>query len=71
MVSTATYQASISGFMKHLDMSSESAQELMRSGVHLAQEAVQQFVSSNNDTGVLLINGLHWGQEQVRGDIVQ
>ena len=52
VVSTATYQASINGFMKHLDMSSDSARELMMSGVHLAQEAVQQFVSSNKDTGV-------------------
>ncbi|XP_059922683.1 uncharacterized protein zgc:172121 [Gadus macrocephalus] len=50
VVSTATYQASIKGFMEHLDMSLESAQELMKSGVHLAQEAVQQFVTSNNDT---------------------
>ncbi|CAL8252459.1 unnamed protein product [Merluccius merluccius] len=50
VVSTATYQASINGFMKHLDMSSDSARELMMSGVHLAQEAVQQFVSSNKDT---------------------
>ena len=67
MVSTATYQASIKGFMEHLDMSLESAQELMKSGVHLAQEAVQQFVTSNNDTGVLLIHALHWEQVGVRG----
>ncbi|KAJ3599262.1 hypothetical protein NHX12_033225 [Muraenolepis orangiensis] len=51
VVSTATYQASVNGFVKHLDMSWESAQELMMSGVHLAQEAVQRFVSSNKDTG--------------------
>uniref|UniRef100_A0A3P8TZ29 Zgc:172121 n=1 Tax=Amphiprion percula TaxID=161767 RepID=A0A3P8TZ29_AMPPE len=32
VITTATYQASISGFVKHLDVSSEGARELMMSG---------------------------------------
>ncbi|KAE8294432.1 hypothetical protein D5F01_LYC07385 [Larimichthys crocea] len=44
VISTATYQASITGFINHLDMSSEEARELLMSGVHLAKETVERFV---------------------------
>ncbi|KAG7262520.1 hypothetical protein CRUP_000011 [Coryphaenoides rupestris] len=49
VVSTATYQASVEGFVNHLDLSPESARELLMSGVRLAQDAVQKFVASNKD----------------------
>lgn len=45
VITTATYQASISGFIKHLDVSSEGARELLMSGVHLAKETVNTFDS--------------------------
>ncbi|KAK1896311.1 Homocysteine S-methyltransferase YbgG [Dissostichus eleginoides] len=38
VITTATYQASVSGFMNHLDVSCDRAKELMMSGVHLAKE---------------------------------
>ncbi|XP_018525353.1 uncharacterized protein zgc:172121 [Lates calcarifer] len=51
VITTATYQASITGFITHLNVSSESARELLMSGVHLAKEAVQRFVSESFPTG--------------------
>lgn len=45
VITTATYQASIPGFISHLDVSSEQARELLMSGVHLAKEAVKRFDS--------------------------
>ncbi|XP_054459359.1 homocysteine S-methyltransferase YbgG [Anoplopoma fimbria] len=51
VITTATYQASIPGFTKHLDVSSERARELMASGVQLAKEAVDRFVSEARPTG--------------------
>ncbi|XP_029356806.1 uncharacterized protein LOC115042604 isoform X2 [Echeneis naucrates] len=51
VVTTATYQASIAGFTTHLDVSSECARELLISGVHLAKEAVERFVSDCRPTG--------------------
>ncbi|KAK2907508.1 homocysteine S-methyltransferase [Channa argus] len=51
VVTTATYQASVTGFVNHLDMSSECARELLMSGVHLAKETVEKFVSDSRPTG--------------------
>lgn len=51
VITTATYQASITGFINYLDVSSECARELLMSGVHLAKETVERFVSDNNSTG--------------------
>ncbi|KAM4547819.1 homocysteine S-methyltransferase YbgG [Odontesthes bonariensis] len=45
IITTATYQASIPGFISHLDVSSERARELLMSGVHLAKEMVKRFDS--------------------------
>ncbi|XP_047443330.1 homocysteine S-methyltransferase 1 [Mugil cephalus] len=45
VVTTATYQASIPGFISHLGVSAEQARELMMSSVHLAKEAVKKFDS--------------------------
>uniref|UniRef100_H3D8E0 Zgc:172121 n=1 Tax=Tetraodon nigroviridis TaxID=99883 RepID=H3D8E0_TETNG len=42
VISTATYQASVEGFMDHLNVSSEGAKELIMSGVQLAKEAVER-----------------------------
>ncbi|XP_053178856.1 homocysteine S-methyltransferase YbgG [Scomber japonicus] len=51
VITTATYQASISGFINHLDVSSECARELLMSGVHVAKETVERFVSDSHSTG--------------------
>ncbi|KAM9762558.1 homocysteine S-methyltransferase isoform 1-T1 [Menidia menidia] len=45
IITTATYQASIPGFISHLDVSSDRARELLMSGVHLAKETVKIFQS--------------------------
>uniref|UniRef100_A0A3Q2P9H9 Zgc:172121 n=1 Tax=Fundulus heteroclitus TaxID=8078 RepID=A0A3Q2P9H9_FUNHE len=47
VISTATYQASIQGFVQHLDVSAERARELLMSGVRLAKETVETFASGN------------------------
>uniref|UniRef100_A0A3Q3LM60 Zgc:172121 n=1 Tax=Mastacembelus armatus TaxID=205130 RepID=A0A3Q3LM60_9TELE len=44
VITTATYQASITGFINHLNMSCEGARELLMSGVHLAKETVERFI---------------------------
>ncbi|RVE56177.1 hypothetical protein OJAV_G00233220 [Oryzias javanicus] len=41
VITTATYQASVQGFVTHLGMSAERARELLMSGVHLAREVKQ------------------------------
>ncbi|XP_078141879.1 betaine-homocysteine S-methyltransferase isoform X2 [Centroberyx gerrardi] len=51
VITTATYQASIEGFINHLDMTSELASELLMSGVHLAKETVKRFVSDEHPIG--------------------
>ncbi|KAK5931274.1 hypothetical protein CgunFtcFv8_027436 [Champsocephalus gunnari] len=51
VITTATYQASVSGFMNHLDVSCDRAKELMMSGVDLAKETVERFVSDTHPTG--------------------
>lgn len=54
VITTATYQASVTGFINHLDMSSERARELLMSGVHLAKEAVEKIVSDSHPAGTKL-----------------
>ncbi|XP_076004711.1 betaine-homocysteine S-methyltransferase [Genypterus blacodes] len=51
VVTTATYQASVTGFIDHLDVTSEQAGQLMMSGVHLAKEAVKKYVSDKHAAG--------------------
>ncbi|XP_041647386.1 homocysteine S-methyltransferase [Cheilinus undulatus] len=51
VVATATYQASIKGFIDHLGVSSEGARELLMSGVHLAKKEVERFVSESPTKG--------------------
>lgn len=51
MISTATYQASVTGFINHLNVTSDRARELLMSGVQLAKETVERFVSVNRPAG--------------------
>lgn len=53
VITTATYQASITGFINHLDVTSERARELLMSGVHLAKETVDSFASDSHSKGRL------------------
>uniref|UniRef100_A0A8C1KNP2 Zgc:172121 n=1 Tax=Cyprinus carpio TaxID=7962 RepID=A0A8C1KNP2_CYPCA len=46
VITTATYQASIEGFVKYLDLRPEEAQQMIMSGVQLAKETVREFMSS-------------------------
>ncbi|XP_023195481.1 uncharacterized protein LOC102220606 isoform X1 [Xiphophorus maculatus] len=43
VITTATYQASVQGFISHLGVSCDEARELLMSGVHLAKETVETF----------------------------
>jgi len=43
MISTATYQASIMGFVKHLSLTSAEAEELLRKAVSLCMDARDNF----------------------------
>ncbi|XP_019752781.1 uncharacterized protein LOC109532351 [Hippocampus comes] len=43
VITSATYQATIQGFVQHLGVSSDAARELLASGVRLAEEAVMAF----------------------------
>ncbi|KAM9384352.1 homocysteine S-methyltransferase YbgG [Pholidichthys leucotaenia] len=45
VITTATYQASIPGFISHLNASCERARELLMSGVYLAKETAKKFES--------------------------
>ncbi|RVE74119.1 hypothetical protein OJAV_G00037880 [Oryzias javanicus] len=56
VITTATYQASVEGFVTHLGISAERTRELLMSGVHLAREAVKKFGSGN--TGPLVAGSI-------------
>ncbi|KAJ8350382.1 hypothetical protein SKAU_G00255120 [Synaphobranchus kaupii] len=45
VITTATYQASVEGFVQHLGLTSELASQLLMSGVELAKQAVQDFMA--------------------------
>ncbi|XP_029005179.1 uncharacterized protein zgc:172121 [Betta splendens] len=51
VVTTATYQASVRGFINYLHMSSECARETLMSGVHLAKKVIEKTVSIGHPTG--------------------
>lgn len=61
VITTATYQASISGFIEHLDVSPERARELLMSGVHVAKETVDRFVSDSHSAGRVTIQTVYTG----------
>ncbi|XP_078736395.1 LOW QUALITY PROTEIN: betaine-homocysteine S-methyltransferase-like [Lampetra fluviatilis] len=46
VISTATYQASVPGFVTHLGLRPEEARQLIHTGVRLAREAVSEYISS-------------------------
>lgn len=48
VISTATYQATVEGFVCHLRVSSERAKDLIMSSVQLAKEAVKSFGSETH-----------------------
>lgn len=47
VVTTATYQASVEGFVQVLGVTCEHARELLVSGVHLAKDTAQKFIADN------------------------
>lgn len=51
VITTATYQASVRGFINHLDVSPEGARELLGSGVRLAKDTAEQFVRHHHPAG--------------------
>ena len=51
VITTATYQASVTGFVQHLNVDPEGARELLASGVLLAKETVEKFVSESRPAG--------------------
>ncbi|KAM8977473.1 uncharacterized protein RCH25_044939 [Pelodytes ibericus] len=57
VLSTATYQASIQGFQKHLGMTLEEAAELFNVAVRLAKEAADEFNMSSTGKKNVLIAG--------------
>ncbi|XP_053311287.1 uncharacterized protein LOC128473213 [Spea bombifrons] len=73
VLSTATYQASIEGFQKHLGLDVEAAAELFHVGVNLAKEAAEEIVRPGKEK--ILIAGsigpygafLHDGSEYTGG----
>ncbi|XP_069746797.1 uncharacterized protein [Narcine bancroftii] len=52
VITTVTYQASVAGFMKHLGLTSEEAEQLLHSGVQLAKDAVTEFLSESRSSGI-------------------
>ncbi|XP_035621166.2 homocysteine S-methyltransferase [Oncorhynchus keta] len=59
VITTATYQASVEGFIRHLDVTPEQANQLIMSGVTLAREAVKHFMADQppSDRRVPLVAG--------------
>ncbi|KAJ8253059.1 hypothetical protein GJAV_G00208670 [Gymnothorax javanicus] len=51
VIETATYQASVEGFVQHLGLTSEQARQLLMSAVTLARQAVQEFKADGIDPG--------------------
>ncbi|XP_055020639.1 homocysteine S-methyltransferase isoform X2 [Boleophthalmus pectinirostris] len=47
VITTATYQASVEGFVQHLGVTCDRARELLMSGVHVAKHTLQKFISEN------------------------
>ncbi|XP_066521686.1 homocysteine S-methyltransferase YbgG-like isoform X2 [Hoplias malabaricus] len=59
VITTATYQATIEGFIKYLGLKPEDAEELLMSGVQIAKETATDFMSScaTSDRRVPLVAG--------------
>lgn len=52
VITTATYQASVEGFIKHLGLNPTEAEQLLMSGVQIAKETATDFMSSCTTAGV-------------------
>ncbi|XP_048388742.1 uncharacterized protein zgc:172121 isoform X2 [Stegostoma tigrinum] len=65
IITTATYQATLAGFVKYLGLKSEEAALLLQSGVYIAKEAVAEFLSESRSSGSIGPYGafLHDGSE--------
>ncbi|XP_032237279.2 homocysteine S-methyltransferase YbgG isoform X2 [Nematostella vectensis] len=50
IITTATYQASISGFCKHLGVTADEARKLIQRGVHIARESVDEFWDKHSNS---------------------
>ncbi|KAM5181877.1 uncharacterized protein ACMZJ9_002293 [Mantella aurantiaca] len=57
VLSTATYQASIKGFVQHLGMNVDEAAELFKVAVSLAKEAAEEFNMQSSEKRNILIAG--------------
>ncbi|XP_036397159.1 homocysteine S-methyltransferase 1 [Megalops cyprinoides] len=51
VITTATYQASVEGFIQHLGLTTEQANQLLMSGVQLAKETVEDFKATCLQSG--------------------
>ncbi|XP_078077868.1 homocysteine S-methyltransferase YbgG isoform X2 [Mustelus asterias] len=51
VITTATYQATVEGFVKYLCLKSDEAVLLLQSGVQLAKEAIDEFLSEYKGSG--------------------
>ncbi|XP_051881579.1 homocysteine S-methyltransferase YbgG isoform X3 [Pristis pectinata] len=50
VITTATYQGAVAGFMKYLGLTPEEADQLLQSGVQLAKEAITEFLSESRSS---------------------
>ncbi|XP_072267883.1 uncharacterized protein [Pyxicephalus adspersus] len=57
VLSTATYQASIEGFVQYLDVNADEAAELFKVAVSLAREAAEEFNMQSSEKRNILIAG--------------
>ncbi|CAL1291754.1 unnamed protein product [Larinioides sclopetarius] len=57
IIITASYQASIPGFQKHLGVSCEESKILLKSSVELARKAIQQHSDKTKDSKEIFIAG--------------
>ncbi|XP_077390438.1 uncharacterized protein LOC144027032 [Festucalex cinctus] len=55
VIISATYQATIQGFVEHLGVSSDAARELLASGLRLAEEAATAFSSGKRATHPVVV----------------
>ncbi|GFT03456.1 homocysteine S-methyltransferase 2 [Trichonephila clavipes] len=57
IIITASYQASISGFQKHLGLTFEQSKNLLKLSVELAHKAKMQYYDNSKETREILVAG--------------
>ncbi|KAF8771558.1 Homocysteine S-methyltransferase like protein [Argiope bruennichi] len=57
IIITASYQASIPGFQKHLGVTSEKSKELLKSSVELARKAIREHRNKTKETKEIFVAG--------------